>query len=167
MKTSAFLALLAATLLSPMAAHALDKPTGDVILTITGTVDNPNADGKAEFDMAMLEAIAGRTASMETPWTTGKVTFSGPFLKGVLEAAGAHGTVMNIKALNDYAIDVPFEDATSLETILATRMEDKPMSVRDKGPLFLIYPFDLKPELYNEKYFARSAWQIKEIRVSE
>ena len=40
-------------------------------------------------------------------------------------------------------------------------------SVRDKGPLFLVYPFDTNPETYNEKYFSRSVWQIKEIEVGE
>lgn len=29
----------------------------------------------------------------------------------------------------------------------------------------MIYPFDKNHELYNEKYFSRSVWQIKEIEV--
>ena len=39
------------------------------------------------------------------------------------------------------------------------------MSVRDKGPLFVIYPFDEAPELNNETYYGRSAWQVKSIEV--
>lgn len=146
-------------------ALALDKPTGDVILTITGNVTEANAGDTAQFDAAMLDKLASRTGQMETPWTTGKVTFSGPLLRAILEEAGAKGTTLTVKALNDYASEVPMEDATALDTILATKMDGKPMSVRDKGPLFLIYPFDLDPALYNEKYFARSVWQIKEIEV--
>lgn len=146
-------------------AMALEKPTGDVILTITGTVDHPNAGNTAQFDLAMLEKLEGRKASMETPWTQGKIAFSGPLFAKVLEAAGAHGTNMKVKALNDYAADVPVEDAMTLKTILATRMDGELMSVRDKGPIFLIYPFDLDKNLYNEKYFSRSVWQIKEIEV--
>jgi hypothetical protein len=41
------------------------------------------------------------------------------------------------------------------------------MSVRDKGPLFLVYPFDKDQGLFNEKYFSRSVWQIKDIEVTE
>ena len=93
--------------------------------------------------------------------------FTGPLLRSVLEAAGAKGSTLTIKALNDYAAKIPMEDATTLDTILATRMDGQLMSVRDKGPLFLIYPFDLDSGLYNEKYFARSVWQIKEIEVGE
>ena len=37
-------------------------------------------------------------------------------------------------------------------------------SIRDKGPLFIIYPFDQDESLRNETYFARSVWQLKELR---
>ena len=161
------LAALAACLLgmSATAALALDKPTTDVILTVTGNLQHPNVGTAAQFDLPMLEQLASREGEMETPWTTGKVKFSGPLLKAVLDAAGANGAVLTVKAINDYAADVPMEDATKLDTILATRMDGRTMSVRDKGPLFLIYPFDTHPEIYNEKYFSRSVWQIREIEV--
>ena len=149
-------------------ASALEMPKGEVILTVTGpNLEHPNSKNVAVFDLEMLEKLAGRTGTMETPWTSGKVTFTGPLLRAVLEAAGAHGKSMKVRALNDYAADVPMEDATTLDTMLATRMNGNTMSVRNKGPLFLIYPFDSTPSLFNEKYFSRSVWQIKQIEVSE
>ncbi len=149
-------------------AYSLDKPTGDVILTVRGPdLKNANVAGTAQFDRDMLRALEQRTGTMETPWTSGKVEFSGPLLRAVLKAAGAHGQSLKIVALNDYSADVPFEDADKLDTMLALTMNGKDMSVREKGPLFLIYPFDLDPSLYNEKYFSRSVWQIKDIEVSE
>lgn len=167
MKNLGILALLAFTWHFPSAALCLDLPKADVVLTVRGALDHPNVGDTAQFDMPMLEALESRTGSMETPWTTGKVTFSGPLLSAILEAAGAHGSVLTVKALNDYSADVPIEDATDIKTILATRLDGKLMSVREKGPLFLIYPFDLQPELYNEKSFSRSVWQIREIVVSK
>lgn len=104
---------------------------------------------------------------METPWTEGKTRFEGPLLQAVLEAVGAYGKTLRVTALNDYAAEIPATDATDFETILAVHMNGKPMSVRDKGPVFMIYPFDTNPELYNEKYFSRSVWQIKSIEVME
>lgn len=158
--------LLSMAALSTADAGTLETPAGDVILTVTGNVDNTNADGAAGFDMAMLEALSARSASMETPWTTGTTTFDGPLLAAVIEAAGGHGKRLLVKALNDYTAEIPIEDATAYETILAVKMNGAPMSVRDKGPLFLIYPFDKNPELYNEKYFSRSVWQIRQIEVA-
>lgn len=152
--------------LSATSAWALDPPTGPVVLTVKGAISNTNAGDTAQFDLAMLEALKGRKGSMETPWTEGTVTFEGPLLREVLTAAGAKGSSLKVRALNDYAADVPAEDA-ELDTILATKLDGKPMSVRDKGPLMLVYPFDLDPALYNEKYFSRSVWQIKEIEVGQ
>lgn len=163
MKAIASACLLFATLAS-VPAWALDKPAGETVLTVTGAVTQTNDGKNAVFDLTMLEALPGRKASMETPWTEGTVEFSGPLLREVLKAAGANGAHLRVKALNDYAADVPAEDA-ELDTILATQLNGKAMSVRDKGPLMLVYPFDLDKGLYNEKYFGRSVWQIKEIEV--
>ena len=85
----------------------------------------------------------------------------------MLEEVGATGSRLIIRALNDYAAEVPVIDAVDFDTILAIDMNGEPMTVRNKGPLFLIYPFDTNPDLYNEKYFSRSVWQIKEIVVVE
>ena len=158
------LVALLASALTATAALALDAPTGPVVLTVKGSISNTNAGDTAQFDLAMLEALTGRKGEMETPWTEGKVTFEGPFLREVLSAVGATGANLKVRALNDYAAEVPAEDA-KLDTILATKLDGKPMSVRDKGPLMLVYPFDLDADLYNEKYFSRSVWQIKEIEV--
>lgn len=147
-------------------ALALDAPKGPVVLTVKGAITNTNVGDTAEFDLAMLEALAGRKATMETPWTQGMVTFEGPLLSALLKAVGATGSTLSVKALNDYAAEVPADDA-KLATILATRMDGKLMSVRDKGPLMVVYPFDQDPSLYNEKYFSRSVWQIKEIEVGK
>ncbi len=160
------LAALLASALTATAALALDAPTGPVVLTVKGTISNTNAGDTAQFDLAMLEALKGRKAVMETPWTEGTVTFEGPLLREILAAVGAAGASLKVRALNDYAADVPAEDAT-LDTILATKLDGKPMSIRDKGPLMLVYPFDLDADLYNEKYFSRSVWQIKEIEVGQ
>lgn len=162
--TAALLALLTA---GSAWAGTLDAPKGNVVLTLKGHLATTNNGKTADFDMAMLEKLAGRSATMETPWTNGSTKFEGPLLRAILEAAGASGSKLVVKALNDYAAEVPYEDATKLDTMLATQMNGKPMSVRDKGPLFMIYPFDKDPNLYNEKYFSRSVWQIREIEVVE
>ena len=39
------------------------------------------------------------------------------------------------------------------------------MPIRDKGPLFIIYPYDGNPELKNQKYYSRSVWQVARIDV--
>lgn len=158
-------ALAALVFTHPAWADDLPAPTGPVILTITGNIANSNATGAAEFDLAMLEALEQRTTVTATPWYEGEQSFSGPLFSAVLDAVGAKGTTLKVLALNDYATDIPMDDVTSYPVILASRLGGKELSVRDKGPLFVIYPFDASPELYNEVYFGRSAWQVKSIEI--
>jgi len=159
--------LVAAAVLAAAAtdALALDAPKGPVVLTVTGAIGETNAPGAAEFDMAMLAALAQKTTVTKTPWTTGEVSFAGPLGSALLDAVGATGGTLKVVALNDYSADVPAADLREHPVILATAMDGKPMSVREKGPLFLIYPFDDEPDLYNETYFNRSVWQIARIEV--
>ena len=35
----------------------------------------------------------------------------------------------------------------------------------DKGPLFIVYPFDSDPELKQQIYYNRSAWQVARLLV--
>ena len=165
MKSFLLAALLASVSLLPAHAANIEPPQGTVILTITGNIQHKNDESGAQFDLSMLEKIPGRHASMQTPWTDGEAVFDGPLLRNILEHVGASGKTMHVVALNDYSAEVPIEDARELDTILALKMNGNPLSVRDKGPLFLIYPFDKNPELYNEKYFSRSVWQIQKIEI--
>ena len=41
------------------------------------------------------------------------------------------------------------------------------MSVREKGPLWVIYPFDSDPEYQTEVIYSRSIWQLDRIVVEE
>ena len=160
-------AVLGLTLCGPSVVRAagLTAPTGEVILTVSGKISATNAGATATFDMAMLEAIPSRITETETPWTKGKVKFEGPLGSALLDRIGASGTMLKITALDDYAVEIPVEDFRKWPVILATRRGGKAMPVRDKGPIFVIYPFDLDRSLYNELIFTRSAWQVKSIEV--
>ena len=154
-------------LLFPIAAPAqpLPTPQGEVILTVRGALANANADGAAAFDLAMLDALEQRTTTTATPWHEGVQTFSGPQIAAILAAAGAQGSALRIIAVNDYAATMPWDDTQTIPVILASRRNGETMSVRDTGPLFVIYPFDEQPQLRDEVYFSRSVWQVREIEV--
>lgn len=146
-------------------ALALDKPSGTVLLTVAGHLRSPNEGGKAQFDMGMLEALPQTSFSTRTPWFAQARRFTGPLLRDVLAAAGAEGSTLRLTALNDYRVEIPFDDVRRHNVIVARLLDDKPMTVRDKGPLFAIYPFDAEPDLRSAIYYSRSAWQLRTIDV--
>ena len=156
---------LVLSLMGPSLTRALEMPAAPVVLTLSGRVRNTNVGATAQFDMPMLERLPQKTFSTRTPWYSQARSFTGPLLRDVLAAAGAKGTVLRAVALNDYWVDIPMDDAARYDMIIARLMDDKPMVVRDKGPLFIVYPFDSKSELRSTIYYSRSAWQLRTIEV--
>jgi hypothetical protein len=146
-------------------AAALEPPTGPVVLTLTGRVASPNDGVVAQFDMAQIERLPQLSFTTQTPWYARPRKFTGPLLRDVLRAAGARGTQLRALALNDYRVDIPFDDAQRFDVIVARLIDDKPMAVRDKGPLFIVYPFDALPDLRTATYYGRSAWQLRTIEI--
>jgi hypothetical protein len=151
--------------LFPIKALALDKPESRVVLSLLGNVSQKNAGDTAEFDMKMLEKLPQQTFTVQTPWYKEPIKFTGPLLRDVLAAAGANGDKIQAAALNDYKTDLPLSDAKNYDVIVARLMNDKPMSIREKGPLFIVYPFHTNPELKTESYYNRCAWQLKSLRI--
>lgn len=115
------------------------------------------------FDMAALAQLPQRDIVTATPWYDRPRKFTGPLLREVLAAAGAKGTVMKAIALNDYAVDIPVSDAMAFDVVVARFLDGQPMPRRERGPLFIIYPFDERAELRTQVYFTRCAWQLREI----
>ncbi|TDQ44305.1 molybdopterin-dependent oxidoreductase [Tepidicella xavieri] len=148
-----------------LAAQALEPPRSEPILTFTGQVGVRNHGQVAAFDMAMLEALPQHRFTTLTPWEDRPITFSGPLLRDVLRLVQASGQTLRATALNDYRITIPVSDAHRFDVIIATRLNDQPMSVRTRGPLFIIYPFDAHPQLRSARYYERSIWQLKAIHV--
>jgi hypothetical protein len=160
-------ALAGLLLVSPIAASAEDlaAPTDSVILTVTGAIGNTNAPGAAQFDLAMLEALPGQETTTATPWYDGAQSFSGPLGSALLASVGATGDTLVVTAINDYVTEIPVADFETWPVIFATRHNGEVMSVREKGPIFVIYPFDSDQALNTEVYYGRSAWQVKSIEV--
>lgn len=151
--------------IAPAVAVELALPTGAEILEVNGSITSANVDGKAIFDLEMLDSLPQRVTKATTPWYTGEHEFSGVIISDLLDYLGASGENVTFTALNDYASEIPMAELKDMPVILATRVDGEELSVRDKGPLFVIYPFDLDSTLYNEVIFGRSVWQVASVTV--
>ena len=147
-------------------AASLSSPVDKPILTVSGKIAVTNKDGAvAQFDRAMLEALGTVSFETGTPWYKQPVKFEGVPLAKLMDALGATGERIVAIALNDYSAEVPMEDIKKYNVILALKRDGEYMPVRDKGPLFIVYPFDSNPDLKNPKYYSRSVWQIARLEV--
>ncbi|WP_435988354.1 sugar phosphate nucleotidyltransferase [Sulfitobacter sp. SH24] len=83
----------------------------------------------------------------------------------MVEHLGIEGESLRATAINDYAVEIPLEDAVEEGPIIAYKMDGAVMSLRDKGPLWIVYPFDNNPNYSTEVTYARSIWQLDRIEV--
>lgn len=159
--------LLAAGLAAarPALAGGLAAPQETPILTVSGRIAVRNDGNVARFDRPMLEALGTQGFNTGTPWYKGTTRFDGVPMRTLLRAVGASGKRVVATALNDYTTEIPVTDFERYDVLLALKRDGEYMPVRDKGPLFIVYPFDSAPELQAEKFYNRSAWQLDQLAV--
>lgn len=152
---------------SPPGARAepLPLPGGEIVLTITGKINNTNAVGEANFDRAMLEGIGLWTLETTTPWTDGRQSYVGVLARDLLLAVGARGQRVTARGLNDYVVDIPIADFLKYPVIFAFKVDDRYMRVRDKGPVMIVYPRDKFDELKSPRYSSKWVWQLRELDI--
>ncbi len=95
-----------------------------------------------------------------------KHTVKGVLLRDLYNHVQSKGHNAKISALDGYTIDVPAEDFLKYDVMLATEIDGKKLSLRDKGPAWVIYPTLSHPELIDTIYESRSVWQVKNIEFN-
>ncbi len=143
----------------------MQRPQNDVILEVSGKIAVMNEGSKATFDRAMLMTLPQREIRTTTAWTDGVQIFQGPLIRDVLKFVQADGSNLRAIALNDYAITIPTSDFEKYDAILALLMNGEEMSVREKGPIWIVYPRDQHNELQSAEYNEKWIWQLNRIVV--
>lgn len=165
----AFGIMLGSIVVSPFAgpamAQGLPAPKGPVILTISGRIRVFNSADAALFDRDMLEALGTASFRTMTPWYDHVVEFEGVRMDRLMETVGAAGTMVIATSLNDYITEIPISDFARFGTIIALKRNGSYMPVRDKGPLWIVYPFDSDEALGRPPYTSRSAWQVRQLMI--
>ena len=128
-------------------AHA-----GDAVLTLK------HSGQILTFDRAALEAMGTETIETTTIWTQGLQSFEGVSLARLVQVTGVKDGKLLATAINDYSIEIPLTDAVVNGPIVALKLNGKEMSVRDKGPLWIIYPYDSNADYRTEVIYSRSIW---------
>jgi len=168
-RTTVFLFWIAAaalTLQSQAAAGgSLPQPEGKVILTVSGNITNTNDGDQAEFDLDMLHALGTQAISVTTSWTDGTQEFSGVRMRDLMETVGAMGQAVKAISLNGSTYTIEIQDFLRYPVILATKLNGKILKVRDKGPLWIVYPLYEFTEREKLSIEPRMVWQLQQLIV--
>jgi len=119
------------------------------------------------LDREELETFPQTTVTTASPYYDGLMAFSGPTLKRVIETFGlSDQTRITFRALNDYQVSGTLEEVLELDAIVATRMEGKTMSIRNRGPFWIMLPLSERPELDHGDYHRFMIWQLDQIELN-
>lgn len=148
----------------PVLAGTAPAPRTRPILQVGGRIGMGEG---TQFDLAGLEALGRADLVTRTAWTgNAPRRFAGIPLARLLDHVGAQGQVLRAVALNDYAITAPVAELRQHGAFLATREEDEPLRIRDRGPVWMIFPWSQRPELDVALVRERSIWQLRAITLA-
>lgn len=105
------------------------------------------------------------TIETSTPWDEEVITFSGPTLKALLTRYNITEGELNLYASNRYQIQIPWDYIEDTSPIIANRMNGSPFSRRQRGPLWLIFPFDSDDRYRSYEVSAMSIWQLISMEI--
>lgn len=142
-------------------------PDGPIVLTISGSIGFTNIDNTLVFDRKALIALQPTTFETSTIWTEGVHSFTGVALHTLANLLGLQNGHFFATAVNDYSVKIPLTDAVEGGPIIAYLIDGKEMSLRDKGPLWVIYPYDSNTDFRSEVVYSRSIWQLHRLEAVE
>ncbi|MEB8386963.1 molybdopterin-dependent oxidoreductase [Rhodobacteraceae bacterium KMM 6894] len=153
--------ILSVVILSLCASQAISETA----LTVTGK-DASGATEVLQYEIDDLKALDQVEFETVNDFVNKPTRFSGPLLRDVLGSlAISEDTKLTLTALNNFHTEIPIADALNYDVIVAMEKEGAPMSIRNNGPLWIIYPVSDHPELQAQIYNNRSIWQLVDIEV--
>lgn len=122
-------------------------------------------DQVVALDRAALQEMPEAAFETTTIWTEGVQQFRGVRMTDFLARYGIEGGILQLVAANDYAIEIPVDSFRPDGAILAYERNGQPMTLRSKGPLWLVYPYDSSADFRSEVIYSNSIWQLDRIVV--
>ncbi|QPM89726.1 molybdopterin-dependent oxidoreductase [Pseudooceanicola algae] len=141
--------------LFPALANAEDRPL--LTVTLPDRVVEMTADDLAALPVSKFET--------ETIWTEGVQQFLGVRMVDLLAHFDIDEGTLQLTAANDYSITLPVDSFRADGAVLAYERNGAPMTLRSKGPLWLVYPYDSSSDFQTEVIYSNSIWQLDRISL--
>lgn len=126
-----------------------------------------NNTDRLNYSQQDLLALGTTTLETTTPWTDGRLQFAGASLAAVLDDAGVEAEQLLARALNGYSVVISVPAAIAAGAFIAVQIDGQPMRVRNKGPFWIVFPWDEQPDLLNREVRSWSVWQLQQLAPVE
>lgn len=142
--------------------------SGDPVLDQMMAKQKLAFDKARAFDYAELARMPAVTIKPTLEYDRKQHSLSGPLLATVLQACGATGGKLQMRAIDGYAPSISLADAQKYRFIVATQLDGRPMPLGGLGPLWAIYEADRFPDMAAkpvDQRFAQCPWGLYHIEV--
>jgi len=124
--------------ISPLSAARAADP---VILTVSGIHAESGEAVVRDLSLRDIVALDSDILRTSTVWTDGEIEFKGIRIEKLFALLDiALPELARCTALNEYQIELPMSDARETTVLMAYAKDGAYMRVRDKGPLWIVYP---------------------------
>ncbi|MBR9884981.1 MAG: hypothetical protein GYB21_15585 [Oceanospirillales bacterium] len=86
-------------------------------------------------------------------------------MSDLLEYVGSNSQSAEVMALNDYHATLDIRELAAVPVLVAIKNNGSYMRVRDKGPLWIVYPFEDLPLADQSRHQANQVWQLRRIEL--
>lgn len=131
-------------------------PCGAVVTLRFADASGPR---QMQFTMAEIERLGVVAVTTSTPFTIGRLPLSGPPGYAIAQLVATDYSSVLVTSESGAVVEVEAE-VFNYEAILATRLSDAPLAVRDRGPFWLVYDFDQARPERRDFLRARSVWHV-------
>lgn len=155
-----FISTIVVSLSTLVGSSSYSNADQNTVLTIIS--DGMQEQKITRDDLKKLPILNYQTTTI---WTEGEQQFQGVALKALLEHFDITEGNILATAVNDYAVEIPISEMSFNAPMIAYHMNGEEMSLREKGPLWVVYPYDDAAEYQSELVYSRSIWQLDRIVI--
>ena len=160
--------MLGILMLFGVSAHAMEPVEVGETRFARASLTVVGPEGEKSYDPAALEAFGTYALETVTPWRPDRTQFVGIRLRDLLDAHGiAHVPAIRVIAENDYAITISRDNWTRYDPLIATRVDGKGHSRRNRGPLQFIFDMSSTPSVGDEAFQSNWVWMAARIEIAD
>ena len=126
-----------------------------------------SGQGDRQYTLSQLLQLPQHEITTNLPWTEEPHTYSGPYRGDVLKSVQATGQWLCFEALDKYKVTLNYQRIKAFKPILALKRDGSFLTIRTKGPIWLILPVDDHAALDAALYNDFMVWHLVKIGVQE
>ncbi|KYK31496.1 MAG: molybdopterin-dependent oxidoreductase [Theionarchaea archaeon] len=162
MKRLLVLIILLAGCLTQGGSETVSKPEGEIVLTVSGSINKVNAGDTFQFDMENFKKLPYTTITCHDPHLDVTIEYGGVLLKDILSAVDAQNAQeVTIVAKDGYTAVVNAEDL-DLGILIAYMADGEEITEKTGGPLKVIFS-EQAQRVYGPENWV---WWITDLEIS-